>query len=309
MIKRSQDDFSGHLGWESIDLEWVEKLIELAYEEDIQGGGFAVKPARSVDATTQTVISPREGRARLVARHPMSVCGLRLAKYVLRFYGDKLGSVSLVPRTDDGGQVGGGTVLAELHGSTQTIITAERVLLNFLQHLTGIATETARYVAALGSTSTRLLDTRKTTPGYRALEKYAVVCGGGWNHRLGLYDRIMLKDNHLAAAGASTGERLADAVRLAREKRPDLGVEVEVDEIAQIGPVLDAGADVILLDNFSIDELKQAISLIGDKSLTEASGGITLETLPALGQIGLDFISTGATVHQAKWADIGLDWV
>jgi nicotinate-nucleotide pyrophosphorylase (carboxylating) len=200
-------------------------------------------------------------------------------------------------------------VLARLEGPARRLLEAERVLLNFLQRLSGIATHTAAHVRALGRTHTRLIDTRKTTPGWRMLEKYAVACGGAWNHRLGLFDRVLIKDNHLAASGATRGDRLAAAVRLARRRAPDLAIEVEVDELAQLPPVLDAGADVVLLDNFTPAQLRRAVALVAGRARTEASGGVTLRSLPALAHLGLDFISSGALVHQSTWVDIGLDWV
>ena len=217
------------------------------------------------------------------------------------------------PRKRDGARVEAGEVLATLHGNPRTLLGAERIVLNFIQRLSGVATETRRYVEALGEGRTRLLDTRKTTPGYRMLEKYAVACGGGWNHRLGLFDRVMLKDNHLALLGfaGERGEeetRLEEAVQRARKAAPDLPVEVEVDRVDQIPPVLAAGADVILLDNFPPARLRRAIELIRGRAFTEASGGITLKALPRLAGLGLDFISTGALVHQSVWVDIGLDW-
>ena len=196
----------------------------------------------------------------------------------------------------------------ELTGPSGPLLQAERILLNFLQHLSGVATETRNYVDALKGSETVLLDTRKTLPGYRVLQKYAFACGGGHNHRIGLFDRVMLKDNHLAVAGATGGDRLTETVRLARTACADLAIEVEVDTLEQIPPVLEAGADIILLDNFSSEELKEAITLINGRACTEASGGIQIDTLPALGSLGLDFISTGAPVHQSKWKDIGLDW-
>lgn len=308
MAKRPLDDFSQRLRWDQIDPEWIDLLIDLAFREDLAGGGLAYPPERSGDATTENVIHPGLGSARLIARHPMTVAGLTLVPLILDRYGREFGAAIFTTDLEDGAKVQRGDCLGELSGDKATILTAERVLLNFLQRLTGVATETRTYVDALGATRTRLLDTRKTTPGYRMLEKYAVACGGGWNHRLGLYDRIMLKDNHLAAESAGSGDRLAAAVELARQKRPDLGVEVEVDDIGQIPPVLLAGADIIMLDNFSNSQLAEAIELIGDRALTEASGGITLERLPSLAELGLDYISTGATVHQARWVDIGLDW-
>lgn len=308
MAKAALDDYSRRLVWKDIDPDWVEQLIELAFDEDLTGGGLLAKPDPGGDATTETVIQNGLGSARLIARHGMTLAGMPLLPLIMDFYSNEFGMAIFTPEVEDGAQLKAGDCLGELSGDKATILTAERVMLNFLQRLTGVATATQAYVAALGDTPTRLLDTRKTTPGYRALEKYAVACGGGWNHRLGLYDRIMLKDNHLAAESADKGERLAAAVKLAKTRRPDLGVEVEVDEMSQIPPVLEAGADVIMLDNFDNDLLADAIALIGDQALTEASGGITIERLPSLAQMGLDFISTGATVHRAPWVDIGLDW-
>ncbi|WP_309384070.1 carboxylating nicotinate-nucleotide diphosphorylase [Cerasicoccus frondis] len=308
MAKRPLDDFSQRLDWDDIDSDWIARLIELAWREDLAGGGLANAPQGIGDATTETVIQPGQGAAQLTARKPMTLAGLPLINLILERY--SRGTIRAVFKTQlqDGDSLAAGEPLGLITGEKSVILTAERVVLNFLQRLTGVATETQRYVVALGDTPTRLLDTRKTTPAYRVLEKYAVACGGGWNHRIGLYDRIMLKDNHLAAAGADKGARLAAAVKLAKDKRPDLGIEVEVDEMEQISPVIDAGADVIMLDNFNNERLSEAISLIGDKCLTEASGGITIERMPSLATLGLDYISTGATVHQAAWVDIGLDW-
>jgi nicotinate-nucleotide pyrophosphorylase (carboxylating) len=164
-------------------------------------------------------------------------------------------------------------------------------------------------VEALGDSPSALLDTRKTLPGYRVLQKYAFACGGGYNHRIGLFDRVMLKDNHLAAAGAIGGNRLFETVALAVNTCEGLAVEVEVDRLEQITPALEAGADIILLDNFSPPELIEAVSMVDGRACTEASGGITLESLAALGDLGLDFISSGAPIHQSRWKDIGLDWL
>jgi nicotinate-nucleotide pyrophosphorylase (carboxylating) len=222
-----------------------------------------------------------------------------------------LGRGEPVPPAPGGG--GGYTApphpaLASVTGPAATLLQAERTVLNFFQKLSGVATQTACYAAALGACPTKLLDTRKTTPGFRMLEKYAVACGGGWNHRLGLFDRVLIKDNHLAAAHATAGDRLAAAVRAARARQPRLLIECEVDALAQIPPVLEAGAHIVLLDNFSRADLAAAVALIGDRACTEASGGVTLESLPELGRLGLDFVSCGALVHHAPWADIGLDW-
>ncbi|OHE86501.1 MAG: nicotinate-nucleotide diphosphorylase (carboxylating), partial [Verrucomicrobia bacterium RIFCSPLOWO2_12_FULL_64_8] len=279
-------------------------------------------------STASLPAAPRQATAAVVAREPLVVCGLELAPMVLAAFG---GRATAQPRARDGASVPAGGLLAVLQGDARTLLAAERTLLNFLQRLSGIATHTRRYVDALGPGRTRLLDTRKTTPGHRMLEKYAVACGGGWNHRLGLFDRVMLKDNHLAVLGVGPGSPevrrsasgipgarasrtrkpvapLAAAVAAARRRAPDLPVEVEVDRLGQIPAALAAGADVILLDNFTPSRLNRAVALIGGQAFTEASGGITRRTLPRLARIGLDFISTGALVHHSVWSDIGLDW-
>jgi nicotinate-nucleotide pyrophosphorylase (carboxylating) len=326
------------LGWDDLDLAYLRRLIEIARDEDLSGLGLRQRPATTGDQSTASLArTPRQGTADLVAREPLVACGLPLLSLILSVYGGKA-SVQLQAR--DGRSLKEGDVLATLSGDPRILLSAERVLLNFLQRLSGIATQTRRYVDALGKSRTRLLDTRKTTPGYRMLEKYAVACGGGWNHRLGLFDRVMLKDNHLVllgfapdtvarrpgpAAAAASGRRpaatgpekdrapgqgsaLAEAVVAARRTAPELPVEVEVDDLGQIPPVLAAGADVILLDNFSPADLRKAVKLIAGRAFTEASGGITLKTLPRLADLGLDFASTGALVHQSVWVDIGLDW-
>jgi nicotinate-nucleotide pyrophosphorylase (carboxylating) len=295
------------LAWENLDPAHLRALVRAARAEDLRGAGLRRVPARHRgDVTTRAVVRRERGRAELRARREIVVCGLPLAKLVLDVYG---GGVRFTPLARDGDALAPGDVLARVEGPTRRLLEAERVLLNFLQRLSGIATHTAAHVRALGRTNTRLLDTRKTTPGWRMLEKYAVACSGAWNHRLGLFDRVLIKDNHLAASGATRGDRLAAAVRLARRRAPDLAIEVEVDELAQLPPVLDAGADVVLLDNFTPAQLRRAVALVAGRARTEASGGVTLRSLPALAHLGLDFISSGGLVHQSTWVDIGLDWV
>ena len=296
------------LAWEDLDPGALRTLVRLARAEDLDGWGLRLRrrPRRSGDVTTQAVARRSRGRAELRARRAMVVCGLPLLPIILRDYGR---GVRVDPAVADGASVRAGARLATLEGPASTLLQAERVLLNFLQRLSGIATHTAEHARALGRSRTRLLDTRKTTPGYRMLEKYAVGCGGAWNHRLGLFDRVMIKDNHLAAAGSTRGARLAAAVRAARARAPGLPVEVEIDALAQLEPVLEAGADIVLLDNFTPAQLRRAVATVGGRAYTEASGGITLGTLPHLARLGLDFISSGALVHQSTWIDIGLDWL
>lgn len=303
MPRFGRDALCRQVRWTEIDTDELGWLLQWAHDEDLGGRGRRRKPTVPGDATTSLLPANACGQARLVARSDQVVCGLPLLEPILRVYG---GGVDVTTTASDGDRIPAGTVLAALTGPVTTLLMAERVLLNFLQKLTGIATHTARAVTALGPGETRLLDTRKTTPGWRMLEKYAVACGGAWNHRLGLDDRIMFKDNHLAVAG-STGS-LADLVRRAREERPDLPVQVEVDALAQIAPLLEAGPDVLLLDNFADEELREAVALIGDRACTEASGGIDRARLPRLAGMGLTFISLGALTHQATWVDIGLDW-
>jgi len=301
------------LTWDDLDLAYLRRLVEIAREEDLAGLGLRERPTKIGDQSTQSLAqTPRQSSALLVAREPMVACGLPLISLILSVYGTNAG-VQL--RSKDGQQFEAGDVLATLSGDPRQLLAAERIILNFLQHLSGIATQTRKYVDALGKSRTRLLDIRKTTPGYRMLEKYAVACGGGWNHRLGLFDRVMLKDNHLALLGlkpegGATGSSsaLAAAIHRAKQAAPDLPVEVEVDSLAQIPAVLAAEPDVILLDNFSVPALRKAIELIGGRAFTEASGGITIKSLPRLADLGLDFASTGALVHQSVWVDIGLDW-
>ncbi len=325
------------LQWEDLDVAHLRRVVEAARDEDLAGLGLRHRPPHPGDLSTQSLPAlPRQATAALAARAPLTACGLRLVPLILSAFG---GRVAVQFGTRDGGRVLAGGRLATLHGDPRVLLAAERTVLNFLQRLSGIATHTRRHVAALGSGRTRLLDTRKTTPGYRMLEKYAVACGGGWNHRLGLFDRVMLKDNHLALLAGRSGapalpshgpgvtvsnarppanprpqtpnpaSRLAAAVAAARRVAPDAPVEVEIDRIDQIPSVLAVGADVILFDNFTVPQLRRGVAQVNGRAFTEASGGITLATLPRLAGLGLDFVSVGALVHQSVWVDIGLDWL
>ena len=198
-----------------------------------------------------------------------------------------------------------GDSLLTIHGAARAVLTAERVALNFSQRLSGIATLTARYVAAVDGTGATIVDTRKTTPGLRQLEKYAVRVGGGKNHRFGLFDGVLIKDNHIVAAGS-----VAAAVRAARAGVPhSLRIEVETDTLEQVREAVEAGADIVLLDNMAPPLLKQAVALVAGRAVTEASGGITLETVRAAAEAGVDLISVGALTHSAPSLDLGLDFV
>ena len=302
----SKDTFQTRLKWQDLDPDYLRQLVGLAKIEDLAGAGMANRPDRLGDVTTALMPEGAKGKAQLTAREPLTICGLGLVQTVIDSYGQ---DCQFEAKVEDGQSVDPGEVIGILSGASTVLLQAERVILNFLQHLSGVATEARLYVDALGSSPAVLLDTRKTLPGYRVLQKYAFACGGGYNHRIGLFDRVMLKDNHLAVSGAIGGNRLSETVALAVNTCEDLAVEVEVDHLEQIAPVLEAGADIILIDNFSLPELKEAVSMIEGRAWTEASGGITLNNLSALGDLGLDFISTGAPIHQSRWKDIGLDWL
>jgi nicotinate-nucleotide pyrophosphorylase (carboxylating) len=294
------------ISWAEIDPAYISDLINLARKEDLLGAGFRRKPKRRGDVTTRSLIDPTvRGRAKLTARETMTVCGLPLVPLILESYG-AIGGFK--PYCRDGDPISRGKTMGTFELSAASLLTAERVILNFLQRLSGIATQTSRFVRTLGKSKTRILDTRKTTPGFRALEKYAVACGGAWNHRLGLNDRVLIKDNHLAASDSDSGRALHNAVLAAKKQNPELLIEVEIDRLDQIPPVIEAHPDIILLDNFRPAAIRKAISLIDGRAATEASGGVTLKILPELARLGLDFISCGALVHQSLWVDIGLDW-
>jgi nicotinate-nucleotide pyrophosphorylase (carboxylating) len=198
--------------------------------------------------------------------------------------------------------------LLKISGSARAILSAERVALNFVQRLSGVATATAQFADAVKSTSAKILDTRKTTPGWRRFEKYAVACGGGKNHRLGLFDLILIKDNHLVALQNERPNAIAAAIRRARKKFRKLKVEVEADTLEQVAQATDAGADIILLDNMTTGQLRQAVKIVRDRAQTEASGGVNLKTVRAIAATGVDFISVGAITHSARAVDIGLDF-
>ena len=249
------------------------------------------------DITSALLIpAGRRATARVVSRKAGVLAGRAAAEEVLRQTG-----VAGDWRAQDGDALAPGSVVVEIEGPARAVLTAERTLLNLLCHLSGVATLTSAYVRAAAPAA--VLDTRKTTPGMRALEKAAVVAGGGANHRMGLFDRVLVKDNHLALAGAG----LSDAVARARRDLPDVLVEVEADDPAGVRAALDAGADWILLDNMSPDELRDAVALVGGRARTEASGGMTLEGARAAGGTGVDAVSVGALTHSAPALDLGLD--
>ena len=275
------------------NLPELPEIVRRALSEDIGSGDMT---------TLFTVPEAAVGTGRILAKSAGVVAGLPVAAEVFRQVDAAL---TLTRPVMDGDFVDTGTTLCEIRGSARSILTGERVALNFLQRLSGIATKTAQFVSLVEGTEARIVDTRKTTPGLRLLEKYAVRMGGGYNHRFGLYDAILIKDNHIQASGGIT-----NAVRQAFALAPHtMTVTVECDTLTQVQEAIDAEADIILLDNMTLDELRQAVALIGKEAATEASGGVNEDTVADIAATGVSIISVGALTHSAVALDISLDLI
>jgi nicotinate-nucleotide pyrophosphorylase (carboxylating) len=296
------------LDWNAAIEDDLRQIVRLAVREDLD---------RQNDWTTVALVEPdTKGNAAIVARKAGVIAGLRAMSVVI----DEMhAALDFEPRASDGDQVAAGTVVGQLSGSARDLLTCERPLLNLVGRLSGIATLTHEYVQRIEGTPARIYDTRKTTPGWRRLEKYAVRCGGGHNHRTGLFDAVLIKDNHLALV-AEHGVSPAEAVRRARTFIVSLGseyvpegilLEVEIDRLEQLDDVLAAGPDVVLLDNLTPDQLRRAVTRrdqIAPGIELEASGGVSLETVLEIARTGIERISIGALTHAAQWLDIALDW-
>jgi nicotinate-nucleotide pyrophosphorylase (carboxylating) len=274
----------------------IRRAVRLALAEDIGSG----------DATTLAIV-PRTTTANAIlrAREPLVVAGIEFSEIAFRQLSPKI-KIKKIAR--DGERVRAGKILLKISGPANAILSAERVALNFIQRLSGIATLTAQFVQAVRGTKAQILDTRKTTPGWRRFEKYAVACGGGKNHRIGLFDMILIKDNHLAALRNEKPNAIVAAVSRARKKFPKLKIEVEADNLEQVKQAAIAGADMILLDNMNLKQLRRAVKIVSGRAKTEASGGVNLKTVRVIAATGVDFISVGALTHSARAVDIGLDF-
>lgn len=284
------------------------QLVRLAVREDLE---------RSLDWTTVALIdAERRGACDIMPRETGICAGLVSLPWII----DEMDAdLQAELQTEDGQPLIAGQPIARLSGNARDLLTCERLILNVLCRLCGVATLTQRYVSALGESPARLYDTRKTTPGWRRLEKYAVGCGGGHNHRTGLFDGFLIKDNHLALGGTLAPLSPSAAARTAREwsqgraemtGAPEI-VEIEVDSLEQLQEVLSASPDIVLLDNFSLEDLRRAVELrnrVAEDVELEASGNVTIETIAAIAQTGVERISSGALTHQAGWLDLGLDW-
>ena len=282
--------------WAAVDPCEVRRIIEVAVDEDLRLGP---------DVTTEaTVPADAVGVAEVVAREAGVVAGVEVAALVLRAVSSRLGAEATCEVVlTDGARVGPGDVVLRIAGPVRCLLTAERTLLNFLGQLSGVATATASWVAAVDRTGARIRDTRKTVPGMRALQKYAVVCGGGVNHRMALGDAALIKDNHVAAAGS-----VAAAFAAVRELAPGVAVEVECDTVEQVREAVAAGAELVLLDNMTLDQTRESVAVCRAAGVrTEASGGLTLDRAAEVAATGVDFIAVGALTHSAPVLDLGLD--
>ncbi len=278
--------------------EHTRTLIRIALEEDLADRG---------DVTSQNFVDAHHlSTGKIVSREKAVISGTEVAAAVCQAVDPKLAFNPVIP---DGGVAGEGDLVADIIGPTRSVLTAERTVLNFMQRLSGIATVTRSYVDLIWHTKAKLLDTRKTTPGWRALEKAAVVHGGGTNHRFGLYDAVMVKDNHLVANPSPID--LAERVGELKRAEPDLRIEVEVDRLDQLADFLGVEEiDVVLLDNMTNDQLREAVAMRddrGSKIELEASGGVNLDTVKGIAETGVDFISVGALTHSVRSIDLGLD--
>jgi nicotinate-nucleotide pyrophosphorylase (carboxylating) len=273
------------------DLMHLDGIIQKALEEDMGPG----------DITTDSIVDPHAvGTATLLAKEQLTLAGLPVFSMVFTLVDP---GIEFEYTYKDGSVIPSGKTICRISGRLAPILKAERTALNFIQRMSGIATLTADYVRNAGSGKTRILDTRKTVPGLRALDKYAVRMGGGFNHRIGLFDGILIKDNHIAAAGS-----VSNAISLARSNSPHLlKVEVEAENLPQVQEALESGADVILLDNMPIEKIKQAVTMIKGKALVEVSGNVTLGNIAEIAELGVDFISVGALTHSVKAVDLSLE--
>ncbi|TMN74424.1 nicotinate-nucleotide diphosphorylase (carboxylating) [Pseudoalteromonas sp. S1727] len=277
----------------SIPHSLLSQLVKLALDEDLN-----YQSAEQGDITAQLIPASQQANAKVITREDCIFCGKDI---ILEVFKQVDPSVTVNVLVNDGDRVKANDTLFTATGSARAILTAERTALNFVQTLSGTATTTAHYVKELSGTTTQLLDTRKTIPGLRALQKYAVKCGGGENHRIGLFDAFLIKENHIAACGG-----IDKAVAQAKLNHPNKAVEVEVESLNELDQAITAGADIIMLDNFSVEQIQQAVVLTDKRAKLEVSGNMTIETLKAYSQAGVDFISSGALTKNLQSIDLSM---
>ena len=300
------DDFRQRISWRDVEnSQDLKDLLKVCIREDLNPK--KVRQAWEYDLTSEVCNLQGSGTAQLTCREPLILCGVQLADLLIETFScDQLKFQSYM---EDGTQCEKGQPIGTISGSIKQILIIERTLLNFIQRLSGVATSSARFVSILEPYGVGLLDTRKTTPGHRLLEKYATSCGGSFNHRMGLFDRVLIKDNHLAAAGVDHGDSLMNFLREVKKRTKEKLVEVEIDHLSQLLPAMEGGVDAVLLDNFTPSDVAQAVEMSENQLILEASGGINQQNISEYAQARPHFISSGAPVHNAKWIDIGLDWI
>ncbi len=269
-------------------LDDIKATVAFALQEDIRDG----------DITAQLIPAQEQAQARTICRDHAIICGIEWVNEVFRQLDPK---VAITWHVSDGDEVAPNQVLFELEGNARSILTGERCALNFLQTLSGTATLCRQYADMVAGTTVKLLDTRKTLPGLRTAQKYAVTCGGCYNHRIGLYDAFLIKENHIAACGG-----IANAVNTARETAPGKPIEVEVETLTELQQALDANADIIMLDEFTLEEMKRSVAITAGRAKLEASGGVTEATLKAIAETGVDYISIGRLTKDCKAVDLSL---
>lgn len=277
----------------SISHTLITQLVTLALDEDLN-----YQTAQDGDITAQLIPQNEQASAKVITREDCIFCGKDI---ILEVFKQVDPTVNVTVLINDGDAVKANSTLFTASGSARSILTAERTALNFVQTLSGTATTTAHYVKELSGTTTQLLDTRKTIPGLRALQKYAVKCGGGANHRIGLFDAFLIKENHIAACGT-----IDKAVTQAKLNHPNKPIEVEVESLNELDQAINAGADIIMLDNFSVEQIKQAVVLTNKRAKLEVSGNMTLQTLKTYSQAGVDFISSGALTKNLQSIDLSM---
>jgi nicotinate-nucleotide pyrophosphorylase (carboxylating) len=289
--------FQKKISWQDVELSKVFPLLKISVLEDIDDKG---------DITSKICQVQDSGVAALIAREEMVICGLPLIPLIIHEF--KLKTIHVENIKVDGERARKNEIFAYLHGKQKDILLVERTILNFIQKLSGISTLTKQYSTILDKYKVGLLDTRKTNPGHRILEKYATSCGGGYNHRMNLSDRILIKDNHLASHHIDSANKFSGFMKKIVQKADKDIVEVEIDQIDYLIPAIEAEVDAVLLDNFTPEEVKQAVDINKNRVVLEASGGIDLESLEYFARTKPHFISTGAPIHKSRWIDIGLDW-
>ena len=300
------ESFRQRISWDALDKNLIEKQLKICVEEDL---GLNSKDGAKwqSDITTRCCEITNNGSASLTAREPMILCGTLIIPFIIKAFGTQ--QVTYTIKYNDGDDLKRDDIIGILAGPINEILAIERSVLNYLQRLSGISTSVLKFKKKIDKHGVGLLDTRKTTPGLRLLEKYASACGGSFNHRIGLFDRILIKDNHLAAAQATHGTELENFLRsVVRKNNSNCIIEVEIDEIEQLEAAINSGVDAVLIDNFSPTLIKQAMMKNKNRVVIEASGGITESSILDYAKAQPHFISTGAPIHSSRWVDIGLDW-